>query len=164
MAVAPSLSTIRSSIVTALKTPAIPGVENVFDRPRWITRPERLIELFWDPADKTINTWSVEHRRGTDREMDYQFRWIAQLEFAIRGLVGFKDDADSFGFVQTLIDRIRERFHSNAAVFATPELTQRGITSWDTSIALAGAPGGSEYVVHVVELSLAVEQLEEIIV
>ena len=161
MPIAPGINIIVAAARTALA--GVQGVgPQVHNRPRWAKREAELIELFFDPASKKINEWSIEHRRGTDREMDYQFRWISQIELVIRGLVAFDDSEDTFGFVNTQIDRVRHTFQSNMIVFATPELSQRGITSWETALALAGSPSGSEYLVHAVEMNLQVEQISAI--
>jgi len=161
MPISPTTNAIIALAATALE--GVQGVGgNVHRRPRWAKRENEFIELFFDPATTRINEWSLEARRGTDQEMDYQFRWISQVELTIRGLLGFKDGDDTYGELNDVIDRIRETFHSNAGVFSTPELTQRGITAWESSLALAGSPSGSEYLVHATELTLVVEQIEGI--
>jgi len=161
MPIAPTTNGIIALAATALETAAGVG-GNVHRRPRWAKRENEFIELFFDPGTKRINEWSLEARRGNDSEMDYQFRWIAQVEITIRGMLGFKDGDDTYSEMNDKLDAIRATFHSNAGVFSTPELSQRGVTTWETSLALAGSPSGSEYLVHVAELSLVVEQIEGI--
>lgn len=162
MPVTPTTVSSIAAIVTALD--AVQGTGIVQARPRWAFREEKFIELFFYPVEGKINHLSVESRSGVDAEMPERFRWISQVDYVIRWLLGFNDEENSYETKDTVVDRIRSAFHSNASVFDTPELSQRGITAWSSDLIFGGTPSGSEILVHATEMVLTVEQIEAITV